>query len=108
MYSRSYPTRQGIPESYGGTALREEECYAPESESVADEHEECGAMPRESTRLPDFLSGFGGFFDGLGLHMPKKIGMEEILIGAIALFLIFSDEKDIVLGALLLLLIFID
>ena len=107
MYQGSYAKMQEVPESYGGTAFREND--EPIFSKIEEpESEKCSGCPEDSRRLPDFLSGFGGIFDGFGLRLPKKIGLEEILLGAIALFLIFSDERDVVLGVLLLALIFID
>lgn len=125
MYSRSYYDKSGefnLPANYDGTAFKEDKNEAenatrplpnPEAESfdcnskrtVNDDTAEASVPPL------GFLSGlekgiFGGLFGG-GLRLPR-LGAEEILIIATALFLLFSKEGDIECSILLLLLLLIN
>ena len=132
MYSRSYTEEASgilIPESYGGTALREEvisdalRSQANESErgtqaEVTPETPEgesitASAKVRES---PSVLSSlfdklpFGNILGGLfgnGKLGLQKFGTEEILIIATAAFLLFSKDGDKECAIMLLLLLFI-
>ena len=103
MYTREYddgiPT--SLPEGYSGTMLSEER---------KDEREDTKAEPVSSSPLGflEKLKGnpltslFGGFGKG-----EFKLGIEEILIGATALFHLFSKDGDKECGIMLLLLLFI-
>jgi hypothetical protein len=107
MYAQVYkePTLT-IPESYGGTALleeNEEKQFVPEP---TEESAEASAFCDTGRHIP-LLNQAKGWLSGVGMHIPK-IGIEEILIIAVAAFLFFSDEKDITTAILLLALLFID
>ena len=96
MYTRSYSDDRGtpqIPSGYDGIALRQEsldlspdnglecnECTAPASEDA------------EPVSVP-LLNRLSGLF---GIHMQEKfhIGFEEILIGAVAIYLFLSRDGD--------------
>lgn len=119
MYTRSYyPDTQekiSLPENYVGTAFGTEEC---ESQSDIKESEpalaDSGAIEGGSfgrifslfKRLPK--REFQAF--GLDrLHIKDfKLGKEEILILAVAAFMLFSHEGDKELALMLLLLLFIN
>ena len=125
MYSRNYTDDERtlrIPEGYDGTALseppREEIRTSPpeisarevkisprteaaEEESVKTQAKESGA---DLSHLPLFLRKV--FPCDLGFGFPK-LGSEELLIGAVALCVIFSEEKDLVCALLLIALIFV-
>ena len=124
-----------IPENYDGTAFMEStdeptrvqsernirvlgECsegakMSPQS-TVADEECACDAGADESVSTGSFfeklpfgnhLSKWLGGFSGVGI-LPKRLGTEEILIIATALFLFFSksgDKECAIMLALLLL-----
>ena len=130
MYSRSfYPSEQrrpAFPENYDGTAfseppsisnepLQETVNFIPEkiaepalNESVPAEPAMSSAKP--SSKIPllsDIFGGSGGIF-GSGDNFLSQIGVEEILIIAIAAFLLFSKDGDIECALMLLLLLFID
>lgn len=126
-----------VPENYDGNALREggrqddiplslplsksigetkisprEDIPMPEDEK---ESEECITAPTEKegeikAGLFERLSKNAFFKKRLGgLIKPDsfKIESEEILIGAVALFLLFSKDRDIECAAMLFLLLFI-
>ena len=129
MYTRPYnEDAHGIviPESYGGTLLREPE---PPAESI---EETVGASVGASTKNPweggspnpveevhktedtreafSFLSRlpFGNFLSNIGKNGKfslQKIGTEEILIIATAAFLFFAKEGDKECAIMLLLLL---
>jgi hypothetical protein len=107
MYAQVYKEPAlSIPESYGGTALlgeKEEREFIPEP---TEDTAETGAFCDTGRQSP-ILNQAKGWLSGVGLHLPK-IGIEEILIIAVAAFLFFSDEKDITTAILLLALLFID
>ncbi len=130
MYSRSYYPTEGItpspPENYDGVAFREAEevkaelpYEAPDfiPEAVPEKKEEtvsASALParNKGPGIP-FLSslGLGNFslgtiFGGDG-GIFQNIGIEEILILAVAAYLIFSGSGDIECAIMLLLLLFI-
>ncbi len=126
MYSRSYYQTEGQspspPENYDGTAFSEQSERPPElpyeaadfipepkAEAVSSEPESLTASAKGFS-LP-FLSGSGGFSIG-GLFgkeggLLSNIGVEEILILAVAAYLIFSGSGDIECAIMLLLLLFI-
>ncbi len=123
MYSRSYyqtdtPVSQP-PENYDGTAFMEERSQRElpyEAPDFIPEEKPSPEPPAESTEamakpssIP-FLSGFSGFSLG-GIFgdggILKNIGIEEILILAVAAYLLFSDSGDLECAIMLLLLLFI-
>ena len=125
-----------LPDNYDGTAFSENtpqsEARVQKIESVKNEikfspqsdegeytcecenekYEEC-LSKSESERGGflgiDFKGIFGSLFSGskLSSFIPKDFGIEEILIIGIALFLLFSPERDIECALLLLALFFI-
>ena len=137
MYSRSYfqgDADISVPENYDGTAFLNEaiqtEAKAPRIEplkseikfSPKDEKSSCECdEPRDSTEChverderegifkTDLRGFFGSAFSGTRLVsiLPKEFGFEEILIIGLALFLLFSPERDIECALLLLVLVFI-
>ena len=132
MYSRSYypDSEISIPENYDGTAfseaqpeaeqrapkiepIRNEMKFSPkEPEEKQDMNEECFAAQKTKERGLfgiDFSGIFGGLFRGGGLSslIPKDFGTEELLIIGIALFLLFSPDRDIECALLILALIFV-
>ncbi len=126
MYTRNYPQEKSgimIPESYGGTALREEEGerssgipsmggtpinknpWESENQITTSDSEPTSAEPSSLfSRLPianffkDFLH-----FDNFSL---QNIGAEEILIIGVAAFLFFTKQGDKECAIMLLLLLF--
>lgn len=132
MYSRSYyPENEGIkiPENYDGNAFREKE-IKEEEKAVSNEGSPGGdgvlRAPWDVTeRTEEVMSkadadrhGFGGIFDKLSLNnltgfLPFfkggkfSLGHEEILILAIAAFLLFSHGGDKECAIMLLLLLWI-
>ena len=118
MYSRSYSDDRAIqvPESYGGTALKEEHRSAdrPADEPSAEpvhkaipEAEPAGLL----SRLP-LLSSLGGLFsDGSAIremiHPPRSLGIEELLLLGVGLYLLFSSNGDRECGIILLAVLFI-
>lgn len=126
MYSRSfYPAEASSPpENYSGTAFTEPapifEAQAPEpppaepvySSTNAEVRQEKSedASPAGLFGLP-FLSGLArggscGSFGSLG-NLFSSIGIEEILIIAVAAFLFFSKDGDNECAILLILLLFV-
>lgn len=130
MYTRSYGEEKSmiIPESYGGTAFREE---PPASEDTASQEESArvSAPPHNNpwditdsqkedagdaaeagifSKLPlgGIFGGIGKVFGKDGFHFPK-IGTEEILIIAAAVFLLFTSDRDFECSLMLLFLLFI-
>ena len=137
MYARSYfqgDADISVPDNYDGTAFLSEviqsDAKAPRIEPIKSEikfspkdearesecersceREEC---KREKVSEGGFLGidlkkTIGSLFSGtrLASFLPKDIGFEEILIIGIALFLLFSPERDIECALLLLALVFI-
>ena len=124
MYTRSYPDKEGgiyIPESYGGTALRESERdlhnepQTPANQEGEEKNEtidtpvfslkEDGLLRGVLKKLP-FVSVFGDLFEN-GKFGLQSLGTEEILIIAAAAFLFFSKEGDKECAIMLILLLFI-
>ena len=104
MYTRSYNEdgSLSLPEGYGGTMLEPER---NEREMKDERTVEASAPP-----IGGFLSGLsGGLSSLLRPFAPNefKIGTEEILIGAVALFLLFSKNGDKECAIMLLLTLFI-
>ena len=126
MYSRSYYDKAeefALPANYDGTAFvedkkNEENSTRPPSECQNElkraEQAEAQCSASEAVSFPGLgalsrLGGglFGGLFGKGGLKLPK-LGAEEILIIATALFLLFSKDGDIECSILLLLLLLIN
>jgi len=133
MYSRSYypDTDISVPENYDGTAfsddfmtsepktpkiepVKNEVKFSPkEPECVSEESEDCFSPKKEKEHGSLFGIDFGGIFGGLfrggklSSIIPKDFGTEELLIIGIALFLLFSPDRDIECALLILALIFI-
>ena len=130
MYTRSYDEKLGIviPESYGGTLLREDtgESHREAKDRGASEEtasrsngqsEEIHSDDRtESESVFSFLpnippKGFlGNIFKNKSFSLQntfKQIGTEEILIIATAAFLFFSKDGDKECAIMLLLLLFL-
>ena len=112
MYSRSYETKEDslcVPDGYGGTALSGD--IHTDNEEVHDKECAAGAVPRAGgglfSRIMPSLSSWLPF-DGNKLLESFKIGKEEIIIIATALFLLFSEDGDRECAILLLLLLFIN
>ena len=104
MYTRSYAreTDMSVPDGYGGTMLGCDE-GTPDAEPPRKETD--ATLTSLFTRLiPPRL---GGLLPP-SLFKDMKIGTEEILIGAIALFLLFSKSGDKECALMLLLLLFIN
>ena len=128
MYSRNYSDDEHvfrIPEGYDGTALSEqmpredirvcvpeqsprEVKISPRTDSPKDDapcEEACEKENRaDASGLPLFLRRL--LPCELGLGVPR-LGAEELLIGAVALCVLFSEEKDFLCAIMLLLLIFV-
>ena len=131
MYTRPYNDEAHgivIPESYGGTLLRESETPTEINEAqYSRTHESKAKNPWETeARAPteevhneadsvetfSFLSKlpFGNLLSNIGKNGKlglQKIGTEEILIIATAAFLFFTKEGDKECAIMLLLLLFL-
>ncbi len=127
-----------VPENYDGNALREETrseeipLSLPISASISEtkispredipeleEKKECEGCPREPKKEEDAVkvgiferlsqnSFFSKRFGGLFKLDSFKLGSEEILIAAVALFLLFSKDGDLECAIMLLLLLFVN
>ena len=123
MYTRTYgDDHHGIliPESYGGTAFTEglkSEPSAPdesEQKTCTDEAEAASAVPNTTKKASatvdesksHFLAFLPNIFNFSNLSL-QKLGNEEILIIAAAIFLFFSKEGDRELAIMLMLLLFL-
>ena len=126
MYTRSYyPDGEGIkiPENYDGNAFREIESVPeqnPKEESVSKEEplrapwdEAVEAMSHASGERPlgSFFEKlpFGNLFSSLPFFKGGRMnfGTEELIICAIALFLLFSQGGDKECAIMLFLLLWI-
>ncbi len=129
MYTRSYFTedkRLEIPENYNGNAFVEKrdddtegaerirESFSEKAAPDSEEIEETGAKGSFSQffeRLPFKnifpLKDIGAYFSKRKL-LPEKIGIEEVLILALALYMFFSRDGDKECAIMLALLIFIN
>jgi hypothetical protein len=133
MYSRSYSsddTALRIPEGYDGTALMQKntqeaydtkksdhECHEP-NDPPPDHSEPTFSKCDGCCCDNDCTSEKKGFFERmLSGVMPKsfsikgffnKIGLEELLIIGVALFLFFSHDSDKECALMLLVLLFIN
>ena len=104
MYTRSY-TRENdtsLPDGYGGTMLGCDD--APVREEPECKEASAPGMSLLARLMPRGIGGIlpPSLFGGL------KLGTEELLIGAIALFLLFSKSGDKECAIMLLLLLFIN
>jgi hypothetical protein len=125
MYTRPYDDNVGIliPESYNGTALREDSRRSEDIRDITDEKNDCAGNSENAhtATTPDkkqdepvgnFLSKLssgnflGGIFNNAKFGL-QKIGTEEILIIATAAFLFFSKDGDKECAIMLLLLLFL-
>ena len=108
MYSRSYypeeENRQIIPEGYDGTAFQE-----VAQADAGKEPPQSNAEVEKVSSIPLMSGLFGNvslpFLDSI--KMPK-IGTEELLILAVAGFLLFSKNGDRECALILLFLLFIN
>ena len=128
MYTRSYSDKADtiiIPESYSGTSFQREaekaraepgdirEEYTPDKNPwEEDVHTSAEPKSEDFIETSSFLSKlpFSGFLGNIfknGKFSLQKIGTEEILIIAAALFLLFSKEGDKECAIMLLLLLFL-
>lgn len=110
MYTRSYNEDgiRTIPEGYSGTMLDDTEHIPEVDKEIREQHEAHGKD--ESAPAMSWLGKLGGGFSSLfdiPLFKNMKIGTEELLIGATALFLLFSKNGDKECAIMLLLLLFI-
>lgn len=121
MYTRTYNDDRRailIPDSYGGTALSEgigaeshedkgknpwegETAKASAEPTETDDKETFSAV--QKPQMPSFLTNI---FKNSSFSL-QKIGTEEILILATAVFLLFSKEGDKECAIMLLLLLFL-
>ena len=124
MYTRSYSgeiERMAPPANYDGFAFSdgdscEKNCTRPPTNEVQEPisepvEEECVSADARPKSPLSGIFGFGkGLFGGLKSTPFKlpKLGSEEILIIATALFLMFSKEGDKECAVLLLLLLLIN
>ena len=125
MYSRSYITdsRESItpPENYDGNAFIEPR--VTQNHTVAVTHgemrsvgndvreetvSECTAEPASTSVGGSVLTSLLGRWGGISPFRMPKIGTEEILIIATALFLFLSKEGDRECAIMLLLLLVIN
>ena len=126
MYSRSYNTERQIgktlPSGYDGCAFSEEKSDENlDTPPILSERDgpcaHLGGEPGDAAEASARPSSSGGFLSGIfssflggggfNLRLPR-IGTEEILIIATALFLLFSKEGDTECALLLLLLLLIN
>ena len=125
MYTRSYFTEDKkieIPEKYDGNAFREDSTHPKDnstSEAISNEETDEESIETSarsgvssifgSLPLSRLFSGLqGSFFKDNNLFGAcKTIGTEEILIGAVALYLFFSKDGDRECAIMLLILLFI-
>lgn len=124
MYTRSYNDNIGeiiIPEKYGGTSFVQNGAAEEKAEMREDgrnpwEKDEIHSAAKEqseetvSTSTSPLRSGIGGILSGLfktDTFTLPKIGKEEVLIIATAVFLLFSKEGDKECAIMLLLLLFL-
>ena len=125
MYTRSYDEKLGIviPESYGGTLLKDDDTRQKDTDYTDESSIQANANPWENERVHNenldeseptfsllsalpFRNFFGDIFKN-GKFSLQKIGTEEILIIATAAFLLFSKNGDKECAIMLLLLLFL-
>lgn len=102
MYTRNYTddVARQFPEGYSGTMLDAESHSDAPNEERTDEH---------AVSASGWAHGLGGLGSLLrpGFIKEFKIGTEELLIGAVALFLLFSKNGDKECAIMLLLTLFV-
>ncbi len=119
MYSRNYfdteephgiPT--AVPENYVGTAFAEQAIEEKDIPTFAEHCEPC--EPEAAPSSAHNSAPCGGSLLG-GIKLPflenlkiPEIGTEEILIIAVALFLLFSKNRDPECAVMLLLLLLVN
>ena len=108
MYARNYYPDEiqhpPLPDNYDGTAFTEPVPPLTEGSTISDKEDRTPVSA--SPLLGGLFSKFPmPFLDGI--TMPK-IGTEELLIIAVAAFLIFSKNGDIECALILLFLLFIN
>ena len=124
MYMREY-NEQGagilIPESYSGTALRDNDTNEPqvnisepiqtknpwESEEKTAEVSANEAPTERNGILGSLASGISSVFGIKPSLSISRIGTEEILILGVIAFLIFSKQRDMECALILIALLFI-
>ena len=121
MYSRSfYPTDEvsrDLPENYDGVAFPEHSQAVTKTETELFE-EEKAAEEEKSASVAEVSANangagfnipiFSNLFSQGGIeNLFSNIGVEEILILAVAAFLLFSKEGDFECAIMLILLLFI-
>jgi len=132
MYARSYTADEStirIPDGYDGTALIER-CADDGCERAENGTKASAAEPQDSAQVffrkdddecdkTQHEGGAKSFFDKIfSSFLPiksfspksifEKIGLEELLIIGVALFLFFSKESDKECAIMLLVLLFIN
>ncbi len=118
MYSRSYQNetdrRPLPPPNYDGTAFSEDKNSGnlDTGAGISEIPEKYDAPEPEAEKASARVGGFFpqgilSLFSGGGIKLPK-IGAEEILIIATALFLFFSGDGDPECAILLLLLLLVN
>ena len=115
VYSRNYDTTEdfSVPKNYDGTAFgARKEDSAPSAEPSNEGAKEAFAPPQEGGffssllgKIP-FASSLSAFGLPAPLRMPEIHG-EELLIIAVALFLLFSKNGDKECAIILLILLFV-
>ena len=100
------------PENYSGTAIGEDVPTNDSAEKTANPWEKTDDVPKKEERtapvFADLFSGkgLGGLFRGGGIRgLVKDFGMEEVLIIAVAVFLLLSKDGDKECAVMLLLLL---
>lgn len=118
MYSRSYRDdgngRPLPPPNYDGTAFMNDK-IDEKIDTGGGVEENASNSETQAPETAEAFSGLGsilpksllGLFSGGGIRLPK-IGVEEILIIATALFLFFSGDGDKECAVLLLLLLLVN
>ena len=101
MYTRSFNEdgALSLPEGYSGTMLESEHTSTAEEKG-------CQSETAPASGIPLGFSGLGSLFKGWRAS-ELKIGTEELLIAAVALFLLFSKNGDRECAIMLLLTLFI-
>ena len=110
MYTRSYYTDKEsirVPQNYDGYAIEREEEEKSTEASLPEEKAEEGV----STNGEGIREGIFAFLPRFGVNFFKNgiqdIGSEELLLIAVAIFLLLSKNGDMECAVMLFLLIFI-
>ena len=128
MYTQQYDretAKISVPNNYSGNALletfeiKQEKGSADKNQNfnetgeirTEEKESEVMAKPKDKPFFSSVFKNlpFGNLFGGFDFFKNGKIklGGEEIIIAAVALFLIFTSDGDTELGIMLLLLLFI-